>query len=377
MMTPKLTLLIHGPFVGNALPEIVSAFSTWSVHTDVEIVLVVYADDLPATSELLNGLEGCPPYRLVTVKDLINPGFFNINRQLVTVQAGLREIPADHFVVKLRNDQWLDFSLLQRELENRNWLAEEQDKILTTNCFTRKDRLYHPSDMLLCGWRSALDLYYSAPQMRITHMGCEMGILKRLAEGVPFAKAFICPEIYLFQSYLRAKGWEVQYTEEDSYNAIKRYTRMVNSWEIDFRWKKDRTPYKGEGAVILPQYWRWPPFRGMEPEDISCYLRSDFEGEFTEEDKSYLQESKEIWGKFEKILRAQASGGSVQMDTVKSVERKKQLLRRVWMMLKRILRIISWFLPHGIVRVIQEVWHTEIMKKHRTSIKQTIKRFLR
>lgn len=372
-MKPNTTLLIHGPFGGNALPEIINSFCAWPAHKETGIVLVVYTDDVQKTQELLNQMDNCPPYKMVVVKDLINPGFFNINRQLVTVSAGLREIPEDHFVIKLRNDQWVDFSLLEQELTVRDWLDGNRDQIITTNCFTRRDRLYHPSDMFLCGWQPTLNVYYSAPQMSMTQLDCENSIIKKCSEGVPFSRAFVCPEIYLFQNYLRTKGWELQYTEEDSYQALKQYCRLINSWEICLRWKKDRTPYKGEGAVILPQYWHWPPFPGMEDEDISCYLRSDFEGEFTRQDKRYLKESKAVWNRFEKKLRA----GVGETGDGYTGSRVKLLMKKTWSCIRQVVRIISWFLPHGLVIIFQRIWHAESLQRARVVLKQRIKRLLR
>lgn len=370
-MKPNITLLLHGPFGGNALVEIIDSFQNWPAHEKTELVIVAYVGDVQKTREHLGAIKSCPPYRIVVVKDLINPGFFNINRQLATVSAGLQEISKDRFVIKLRNDQWVDFSLLEKELEARNWLTNGRDQLLTTNCFTRRDRLYHPSDMLLCGWQPALELYYSAPLMTMTHLDCENSIRKKCSEGIPLSQAFTCPEIYLFQNYLRINGWTLQYTEQDSYEALKRYFRMVNSWEIDFRWKKDRTPYKGAGAVILPQYWRWPPFSGMENEDVSCYLRSDFEGEFTRCDRLYLQESRAVWRRFEKNLRAGEAGGE------NNPSKMKRWLKTIWAAARQIFRVVSWFLPHGLVIVLKRIWHMDKLRRARTEAKQRIKQLLR
>lgn len=368
-MTPKLTLLIHGPFAGHSLEEIFFSFQKWTLHTQVEVILVVYIDDEQVTREFLNAQPNMPEYQLITIKDLINPGFFNINRQLVTVSAGLEAIKSDRFVIKLRNDQWVDFTALQKELEARDWLENEQDKLITTNCFTRKDRLYHPSDMFLCAWQPTMQRYYDAPVMKETHISVEYSILEKLADGMPLQRAFVCPEIYLFQSYLDKEGWERRYTEEDSFNALKRYFRLINSWEIELRWKKDRTPYKGSGAIILPQYWRWPPFPGMQDEEISCYLRSDFEGEYTPQDQKFFQESVSIWHDYEKSMRSQ--GGQSPMD------KKSQNLKCVWQGAKSVLHVISLVFPHGIVLLIRRAWNTRTCERMRDVIKRTVKRILR
>lgn len=368
---PKCTLLIHGPFVGHALGEIFAEFQKWPLHTKVEVVLVVYTDDRKKTEEYLRKQSDIPKYRMIEVKDLINPGFFNINRQIVTVRAGLEAIQSDRFVIKLRNDQWVDFSALQKELEKRDWLTEEREKLVTTNCFTRKDRLYHPSDMFLCAWQPTLAKYYSAPLMNETHIGVESGILEKISNGIPFQKAFICPEIYLCKNYLNLMGWELKYTERDSFRAIQRYFRIINSWEIGLRWKKARTPYKGEGAIILPQYWNWPPFPGMKDEEISCYLRSDFEGKYTEEDKKYYQESIEVWKRYENELRGNGGNGGQEQ-----VNRKKELLKRAWHIVKRILHMVALLLPVWIVLLIRKAWHTKTCENMKDNVKRIIKRII-
>lgn len=368
-MIPKITLLLHGPFEGNALSEIFTAFHKWPLHTEVEIVLVVYSDDMRNTTEFLDTQANFLECRLIEVKDLINPGFFNINRQLVTVRAGLKTIKSDRFVIKLRNDQWVDFLALQLEMEKRDWLSGEKDKLVTTNCFTRRDRLYHPSDMFLCAWQPTIEQYYSAPLMRETHINVENSIRERISKGEALQKAFICPEIYLCQNYLDRMGWKRKYTEDDSFRALKRYYRFVNSWEIGLRWKKDRTPYKGKGAIILPQYWVWPPFPGMKDENISCYLRSDFEGEYTEEDQKYYQESVAVWGRYEKELRSQ--GG--QMST----SRKKIFVIHIWNITKKIFRVMALVLPLGIVLLIQRVWNSRACERLRDMIKHIVKLAIR
>lgn len=365
-MIPEITLLIHGPFCGSALKEISASFISWPLHTKAEVILVAYVHDLEDTQTALQALPMGPQCRVIAAKDLLNPGFFNINRQLVTVQTGLKAISPERFVIKLRNDQWVDFNRLQAELEQRGWLRESPEKLLTTNCFTRVDRLYHPSDMFLCAWQPALALYYSAPLMSQTHLDTEHEILRRIAGGEPLERAFICPEIYLFQNYLKAKGWQLAYTKQDSYNALKQYFCMVNSWEIDFRWKKARTPYRGEGAVILPQYWRWPPFAGMEDENIACYLRSDFEGQLTHNDKKYFKQSKRVWKRYEWSQRNHMGS-----------DRAKEALKKAWQLFKGAVCIIALVLPHGFVIGFRRIWCGPRAAQIKNQIKQQIRKALR
>ena len=366
----NISLLIHGPFAGNAYAEIFSKLKAWNC-INLDIVMSVYANDLEKTESAVSKLEDAPKnIRYAVVKDLVNPGFFNINRQIVTVRAGLELIPENHFVIKLRNDQWVDFSFLERVLFYLNWMQDDSTKkILTTNCFTRVDRLYHPSDMFLCGWQPDLAEYYSAPLNPLTHVSCELEIVNQLKNGVPMEKAFVCPEIWLCRHYLEMHNWNLLFTREDSFAALKTFFHFVNSWEIELRWKKDRTPGKGEGAIILPQYMKMSPFPGVPEEEIKCYLRSDFEGEMTPEDERYLKESIAVWKQFEARMRRD------QMASVKADDSRKVVLaRRAFSFGLRTGKTVLMILPHFVYVGIKKMFYHPSMQNFLRGIKHRLER---
>ncbi len=296
-MIEKIALLLHGPFAGHAYPQIFAALrrsKLWQAK-GLMVVAVVYVTDLEKTRTLLEGLHiPAQKVRLLPVKDVVNPGFFNLNRQLVSVRAGLDVIPADHYVIKLRNDQWVNFNRLLPWMERTG-----SNRLMTTNCFTRKDRLYHPSDMFLCGMQPVLQSYYSCPLDERTHETNTFEMRMRVMQGEPFEQILCTPEMELCKSYLDRQGWNRLNTPEDSYAAIKRYFQLVNSWEIRLHWNKKRTPLKPAGSLIYPQYFDAAPFEGAPVEHAACYHRDDFDGRRTLRDRFYILQSRFLWSCWE------------------------------------------------------------------------------
>lgn len=294
-MKPKITLLIHGPYAENAYSEIFKELKKVSEDKKrrIHVLIVCYENEWQKTKEVLEKLKIEQNYLLLTVKDTFNPGFFNINRQIISVRRGLSEIAENNFVIKLRNDQWVSFHMLFHILEKNKYLIGTDKKILTTNCYTRRDRLYHPSDMFLCAWKEELDAYYSCPLQTMTHMDCQMSMVEKAAAGVqPFEEYFTCPEIMLFRHYLTTKGWFFENTKEDSFEAIKKWCFVVNTWDIMLRWNKERPPQLKRGSLILPYPFVVAPFAGAPVEHADYYNRHDFYGRMTKEDKNYLLKAK-------------------------------------------------------------------------------------
>ena len=265
----NITLLIHGPFAGNFLDSIYQNYCKVSQKIS-ETIIVCYQDDYESYCEYL---KKTPQWniKLVTVKDIINPGFFNINRQIMTVRAGIKNASGS-FIIKLRNDQCVNFQKLFSILEKHNYFSEEPQKIITTNCYTRKDRLYHPSDMFLCGNHEAVKKYFSVPLMQETHLDHQL-FLQQLGQktNLKYFSLPVVPESYLFRNYIKKQGWKIKETPKDSFNALKKYTFLINSWDIDFRWVKARNPYLNAKSIILPSFFNIKPFEGMPKEKARCY----------------------------------------------------------------------------------------------------------
>lgn len=271
-MKNDITLLIHGPFSDQWIGRISNDVSKSDFHFH-EIVVVVYKNDLEKYQSVLSNHFNNQRLSLVECKDLVNPGFFNVNRQLHTVKLGLENILDDNLVVKLRNDQTVDFNALTNCLANL-----EAGKLLTTNCFTRSDRLYHPSDMLVCGRRDDLLDYYSCKPMNDTHLGYILRVQTEISlQKDQIGALKISPESYLFRNYLSLKKWPIKETQSDSLAALSNFFKIVNSWDIGLRWKTKRTPFLSAGSIILPYHNKMRPFKGGPIEKGRCLNRHELE----------------------------------------------------------------------------------------------------
>ena len=136
----KFVLLIHGPFSEYAVRSLGKHETLFD-----SIFISAYKEDekewLPFSKS----------GKLVLSDDVSNPGAWNVNRQLNLVSAGLSAIDIDAIVLKLRSDQRVHFGKVIRLLNKNYETFASTPKYLTTNCFTRVDRLYHPSDMFIAG----------------------------------------------------------------------------------------------------------------------------------------------------------------------------------------------------------------------------------
>lgn len=272
-MNNAFSLLIHGPLEGQWIDEIVRQVRQSHVSFE-SIVVVGYAAEEENYRQVLEKFFQDIPFSLVCVPDLINPGFFNINRQIHMVSAGLAACPEDSLVFKLRNDQCVDFN----EVAKLAPIASS-GKIVTTNCFTRRDRLYHPSDMFLFSSCALLKKYYSCPLMKRTHLGHQLDLQLQFRTAPESMKSLpLVPESYLFREYLKVCGYCIKETPEDSLHALRQFMYVVNSWDISFRWNKKRTPFYPKGSLILPYTYNIRPFAGAPKEHASCLARHEVNG---------------------------------------------------------------------------------------------------
>ena len=291
-MSRRVTILLHGPYVNSNYRKIISAVNKIK-HVDIHIVSVVYEADRQKYQKVLGSIQSRYPIDTFYVKDLFNPGYFNINRQIWTVSKGLEHCLDNSYVIKLRNDQWVNFNKLIRILGKERLF--ESTKVVTTNCYTRKYRLYHPSDMFLCGKLTVLKQYYSVPLMEETELDITLRQIKEY-EDMKDKSCFhiLAPENILFSNYIDKNGWERKNTYQDSYEAIRKYCYVLNSWNIGLKWNKDRPPYSIKGRIIYPYYGKDRIF-GIIEENQECYQTCDFVGRKTIKDYVYTRKSRKAF----------------------------------------------------------------------------------
>lgn len=294
----RATLLIHGPFAGNCYQRIADSLSQSASNPACpieKIVVSTYQGDAQRTEQLLRTAFVGKNVEVASFPDVANPGFYNINRQVHLVQNALRQLDNDSLVIKLRNDQCVNFTKLHKVLGGFNYLSDTPDKIVTTNCYTRSDRLYHPSDMFLCALSKTLSKYYSLPYQTQTHMDCVLSIAQQHAR-TPMKAMPGAPEELLFRNYLKHQGWSFSETQADSLAAIREYCYVANSWDVELTWTKQRTPFRGADTLVLPYRFTMEPFPGGPRETAKCWSRHEIHGGSPSLlDIYYLRMSDTLW----------------------------------------------------------------------------------
>ena len=109
-------------------------------------------------------------------------------------------------------------------------------------------------------------------EMEATHLDHMMS-LQELDQNNPrsYHSLSIVPESYLFRNYLIKQKWEIKETYEDSLKALQKYVFLINSWNIDFRWNKQRTPFYPAKSLVHPCRFKLRPFDGVAKEKAKCF----------------------------------------------------------------------------------------------------------
>lgn len=253
-MTNRFSIIIHGPLESETLYENLEALVKCNFIDD--IIISIYADSVPEVNNILRTMNLPDNISVVSNNDVFNPGFYNINRHINLVSKALEHVENGKYVFKLRMDQKVDFSKVYDI-----WFGNKShilDKILTTNCYTRRDRLYHPSDMFMGGLKENLQDYFPKGGFSSTHMDDVLAIREGVRNGnLDFSDHW--PESRLFKEYIKRKGEDINFPSfEHSLEMLSKYTFVVNSWDIDFRWSK----FRKAKSIVLPYHFSMAPFPG-------------------------------------------------------------------------------------------------------------------
>jgi hypothetical protein len=262
----KIVLLIHGPFSDYAINSLAKYEKLFH-----QVVISGYKADESDWQPFAKSRT------LVLSEDVINPGPWNVNRQLNLVSAGLREIDPDAMVLKLRSDQRVHLRKVTKYLEKHLEVFKGTSKYFSTNCFTRIDRLYHPSDMFIAGSQSTLAKLFGISQSQSTQLDAEILVRRLMERGEDPNLAYLWPESYIFTKYLAENHWDVLGTYEDSKNALARYVIIANSFSIRLRWEK-----KALHFVFPFTATKYPPFFGGPLEDAVCARATNPANRFSE-----------------------------------------------------------------------------------------------
>ncbi|PHM66413.1 WavE lipopolysaccharide synthesis family protein [Xenorhabdus sp. KJ12.1] len=268
-------IIIHGPLERNFLLHNLSNIKKTLPNS--KLIISAYDKDIAEIESLCdenyhnNGIKN--RIKIISNTDIFNPGFFNINRQINLINTALREIPNESdFIIKVRMDQTINYKKFIDIYNNKKKFLH--DKLITTNCYTRKDRMYHPSDMFLAGTRKTLMNYYPKRYFTETHMDCLLRIRELVRNGKTDTLHLFWPESRLFLNYLNNIGEITLNTKEDSEDKLKKHIYIINSWDIGLRWKK----FINGKIYVLPYFFVMEPFPGGPLENAKNYLASELIG---------------------------------------------------------------------------------------------------
>ncbi len=259
----KFSIVIHGPLESDFLK--LNLEKIRKITQNVCLVISTYEDSINEVQTIANEYISDIKLKIVSCKDVFNPGFYNINRQINLFTSGLRIVEDGNYVIKLRMDQSVDFDSLLKVIEPME--SRRDKRILTTNCYTRKDRLYHPSDMLMAGHKDSLVNYFENIYFDDTHLDNILAIKEKVRRKEECGFSEYWPESRLFLNYLSNQQEEIENTTKHSEDMLRKYVYLVNSWDIDLRWKKFR-----QGThVLLPYHFKLCPFEGGPVENAKNY----------------------------------------------------------------------------------------------------------
>lgn len=268
-MANNISVIIHGPLEEDFLEKNLKAIQ--KQLSNAKVIISTYIKDAEKVQTLLKKLNpgAYEKIQVIGCDDVFNPGFFNINRQINLVNAALDVIDENSFVIKVRMDQTVNFASLMRLV--KNFTSDVKDKLITTNCYTRADRWYHPSDMLLAGEYRVLRDYYPVEFFKETHMD-NILLIRELVKN-NHVKDFYnyWPESRLFTNFVKKRGGVIKESAEDSFEKLKTHVFIINSWDISLKWKK----FLKGWIPVLPYTFKMAPFRDGPEEDAYNFKASD------------------------------------------------------------------------------------------------------
>ena len=173
-----------------------------------------------------------------------DPGPANINLQVVSVGEGLvraRTIGAQ-FVLRTRADQRMyspsALSLLHsmyRQFPAGGSLAPNIGRIVTLSLDTFRYRIYGLSDQFHFGRLSDLERLWSH------HTEARLDVESQLARTEPVGGSCDIPEVSLTSRYLKSISWELTWTLEDWWAALRDVFLVLDARSVDLLWPKYST----------------------------------------------------------------------------------------------------------------------------------------
>lgn len=287
-----ITLLIHGPISAYSRRVFEDAHSALQRGLISECLISTYRKDRSALERALG--DKLYAFKVVLGDDVPNPGFANINRQINLVRLGLTQAQhPEHIFIKLRTDQRVNLAAVARWVTSHE-LSLTEGKLGTTNCYTRKDRLYHPSDMFVIGTLDTLMAYYPCTPFTQTELDDRLAIIAESRLRGKLLQIHQWPESRLFRSLLTSRGWLFRETVEDSLLALRAHCLMIDSRSIELRWEK----FYGGRVNLVPYEFSMSPFAETVKERARCYSVHDIHGRDAMQSRISKWMTRILWNDF-------------------------------------------------------------------------------
>lgn len=235
--TPDFAIVIQGRSVvdNDFTLETIKLYNK-SFNNPTIIISTHKGADLPET---LAKLEQVGAKIIISPKP--NPGPFNINLQITSTVAGLKEAKrlGFEYAIKTRSDirlyavnisQFIYNLLKQFPIESG---LRQKERLISTNVFTLKYRPYSLSDMTVAGRVDDLLLYFDVPldKRQSIKLGPQSTVDDYFRERPG--------EIYLETEFLKKIGKQPTGTLEDSWQTFAKHFCVIDQQNLDSYWYKN------------------------------------------------------------------------------------------------------------------------------------------
>ncbi|WP_167620244.1 WavE lipopolysaccharide synthesis family protein [Paracoccus ravus] len=225
--------------------------------------LRIYADAMPGCRLILSTWQDTPPEQLDAIAEMKiklvlsekpqDPGYANINMQITTAAAGVRQAAAEGatWVLKTRTDQRLyqpdvmsGLAALAKSLPLSGAASDTQKhRIFGIGQGTLKFGLYHLSDQTVFGHVDDMLAYWTPPldtgQLPADWSADRETVFRETPIGELFRYA--SPESYLASQFLARQGRPIEWTISDSWAAFRDHFGTVDYGSTDFYWVKGQS----------------------------------------------------------------------------------------------------------------------------------------
>lgn len=265
----KLGILIQGGYVQGFTLDSCRHYRT--MYPDAAIVVSTWHDQADALEADAAEFDRLAVARVLSEKPA-EPGFQNVNLQIVSTRAGLEALGTfgvSH-AVKSRSDVRVEADVRALLEEIRSTYPcraglRQAERIVVAQSYTRIGMPYHASDMILMGAWSDLRTYFDVPLRPDGDLSSRRWRTLSLHDRL-FSERGITThaEQYLCLSYLRRIGWTPRCTIADWHDVLASLLCVVDDSALGFRWRKNPSEvgadarYDSDFLVLRPHYPQLP-----------------------------------------------------------------------------------------------------------------------